>query len=95
MSSPKYHICALLELRGAHLDAGAHGGGGDAGLDILALGGGGLGLDDGAHDRVEVLGELLGTEGDLADGAVDDVGLVETQINPFRSTSLRTGRYPA
>ena len=63
MSSPKYHICALLELRGAHLDAGAHGGGDDAGLNILALGGGGLGLDDGAHDRVEVLGELLGTEG--------------------------------
>ena len=47
-------------------------------LDILALGSGGLRLDDGAHQCVEVLVELLGAEGHLADGAVDDVGLVQT-----------------
>ena len=50
-------------------------------LDILALGSGGLGLDDGAHESVEVLSELLGAEGNLADGAVDDVGLVETVLD--------------
>ena len=70
-----------LILRGADLDARTHGGGDHAAADILTLGSGGLSLDDGAHQSVEVLLELLGTEGDLADGAVDDVGLVETVLD--------------
>ena len=48
----------LQILGGVDLHAGAHGGHDGAGLDILALGGGRLGLDDGAHESVEVLGEL-------------------------------------
>ena len=38
----------LENLVGVDLDADAHGGSHGAGTDILALGGGGLGLDDGA-----------------------------------------------
>ena len=49
----------LLELRGGNLDAGAHGGGQDAASDILALGGGGLCLDDRADQVVEVLSQLF------------------------------------
>ena len=63
------------------LDAGAHGGRRDAGLDVLALRGGRLGLDDRADERVVVLGELLSAKADLADRAVDDVGLVETVLD--------------
>jgi len=66
---------------GADLDAGAHGRGGDAALHILALGGGGLGLDDGAHEGVEVVVQLLRAEGHLADGTVDDVGLVQAVLD--------------
>ncbi len=68
--------------------AGAHGGGNHAGTDILTLGSGGLCLDDGAHQGVEVLLQLLGAEGNLADGAVDDVGLVQTVLD---LTGLRLG----
>ena len=50
-------------------------------LDILALCCGRLRLDDGAKQRVQVLGQLLSAEGDLADRAVDDVGLVETVLD--------------
>ena len=71
----------LHQLSGVDLDAGAHGGGDDAALHIGALGGGGLGLQNGAHEGVEVLAQLLGAEGDLADGAVDDVGLVQTVLH--------------
>ena len=70
-----------LQLCSGNLDAGAHGGGQDAASDILTLGGGGLGLDDRTHQSAEVLAELLGAEGSLADRAVDDVGLVETVLD--------------
>ena len=59
----------LQLLVGVDLHAGAHGGGGDAAADILALGGGGLGLDDGADEGVVVLDQLVRAEADLADGA--------------------------
>ena len=43
-------LCSLcLELLGIDLDAGAHGGGSHQAADVGALGGGGLGLDDGLH----------------------------------------------
>ena len=50
------------QLGAIDLNAGAHGGSHHAALDILALGGGGLGLDDRAHDGVEVLSQLLRTD---------------------------------
>ena len=71
----------FLDLGGSNLDAGAHGAGNGAASDILALCSGRLCLDDGAHESVEVLSELFGAEGSLADGAVDDVGLVETVLD--------------
>ena len=64
-------------LRGVDADAGAHGRSNDAGLDILTLGRSGLSLDYSVEQGVEVLTELLSAEGSLADGAVDDVGLVD------------------
>ena len=70
-----------LQLGGSNLDAGAHGGGQDAAADILTLCSGGLCLDDRADQGVEVLRQLFGAEGSLADGAVDDVGLVETVLD--------------
>ena len=72
-----YHI-SLQILGSGNLHAGAHGGNHGAGADILTLRGGGLRLHDGFQQRVHVLGQLLGAEGHLADGAVDDVGLVQT-----------------
>ena len=48
------------------LDAGAHGGSHDAGLDILALRSGRLRLDDGAEQGVEVLAQLFDAEGGFA-----------------------------
>ena len=68
-------------LRRVHLHAGAHGGRGYTAANILALGGGRLRLHDGAHQRVIVLSQLLGAEGHLADGAVDDVGLVQAVLD--------------
>ena len=75
---------ALTKLQlfvGVHLHAGTHGGSGHAGLDILALGSGGLGLDDSADEGGIVLKQLVSAEGHLADGAVDDVGLVQTILD--------------
>ena len=69
------------DLAGIDADAGAHRGGDDAGTDILALAGGRLRLDDRAEQSVEVLLQLLRAEGNLADNAVDDVGLVETVLD--------------
>ena len=68
-------------LGGVDLDTGAHGGGDGAGTDILALGSGGLGLDDSLDQGVHVLLQLLNAEGNLTDGAVDDVGLVQTILD--------------
>ena len=72
------------DLSGVDFDAGAHGGSQDAGLDILTLCSGGLCLDDSGKQGVEVLSQLVSTKGCLADGAVDDVGLVQTR-KAFRS----------
>ena len=69
-------LAVLQLLVGVHLDAGAHGGRGHAGLDILALGSGGLGLDDGTQQSGIVLIQLVRAEGNLADGAVDDLSLI-------------------
>ena len=75
-----YHI-SLQILGCGNLHAGAHGGNHGAGADILTLRSGGLRLHDGLQQRVHVLGQLLGAEGHLADGAVDDVGLVQTVLD--------------
>ena len=58
------------------LNARAHSGSDYAALNVLTLCCSGLCLDDSAEESVEVLLELFSTEGCLADGAVDDVGLV-------------------
>ena len=71
----------LLVLAGGNLHAGAHGGGQDAASDILALSSGGLGLDNSVDQGLEVLGQLLSAERNLANGAVDDVGLIETVLD--------------
>ena len=75
----------LTQLSCVDLDAGAHGGCYGAALDILTLSSGRLSLDDSTEKCVEVLSELFSTEGSLTDGAVDDVGLVETILD---TTSL-------
>jgi len=67
--------------RRVYLYSGAHGGGRDTASYILTLGSGGLGLDDGADEGFVVFLELLGSEADLAYGAVDDVCLIETILN--------------
>ena len=41
----------------------------------------GLCLDDSADESCVVLVQLICTEGDLADGAVDDVGLIQTVLD--------------
>ena len=74
-------------MQGIDLHAGAHGGGHGAGTDILALSSSGLRLHNCGNQSVHVLLQLLSTEGNLADGAVDDVGLVQTVLN---LTSLNT-----
>ena len=70
-----------LQLGGCDLDARTHRGSDGAASDILTLCSGGLCLDDGAHQSIEVLNELFGAEGCLADRAGDDVGLVETVVD--------------
>ena len=77
----------FLELCSADLDAGAHGGSDDAGTDILALCCSRLCLDDSGEQGAQVLIQLFRTEGNLADGAVNDVGLVETILD-FTSFDL-------
>ena len=75
-------------LVGVDLHAGAHGGSHGAGLDVLTLGSGGLSADDGAQQGVEVLLQLLNAEGNLADRAVNDIGLVQTVLDLTAITSL-------
>src|SRR5690349_8816245 len=69
--------------RGRHVqaDAGGHGGADDDALDVLALGAGRLGAHDGVNRGGEVLHELLLGEGELADGDVDEAGLVHTKLD--------------
>jgi hypothetical protein len=63
---------------GVDTHAGAHGGSHGNGLNILTLQCSRLCLDDGVQQSVEVLQQLLLPKGSLADGAVNDVGLVQT-----------------
>ena len=75
-------IALRLELLlSVDLNAGAHGGSSDTGLDVLALCCCGLCLDDSADECDIVVVQLLCAEADLTDGAVDDVGLVQTVLN--------------
>ena len=69
------------ELHAVELDAGAHGGGEHEALDVGTLGGSGLCLDDSIHEGVQVLSELFLAEAYLADGAVADIGLINTILN--------------
>ena len=71
----------LAILAGVDLNTGAHGGNNHAGADILTLSSCGLSLQNGRHQSVEVLLDLLSAEGNLAQGAVDDVGLVQTVLD--------------
>ena len=57
-----------LELQRVHTDRGAHGAAQIQGLHISTLRSGGLRLVDGVHQSLQVLGQLLLTEGNLADG---------------------------
>ena len=74
-----YQLLAKLCL--VDLDAGAHRACDYAALDVLTLCSSGLCLDNSANESIEVLCELLNTEGCLTDGAVDNVGLVETVLD--------------
>ena len=76
-----YNQILVTKLCVVNLDARAHGCSNYTALDVLTLCSGGLSLDYSANESVEVLGELLNAEGCLADGAVDDVGLVETVLD--------------
>ena len=70
-----------LELQRVQLDAGAHRRRQHGGLDVGTLRRGGLRLDDGLHQRAQVLGQLRLFERSLADRAVDDGGLVHAVLD--------------
>src|SRR5688572_32721237 len=53
-------------------------------LDVLALGGRGLGLDDRVQERLRVLAQAVRLERDLADADVDDAGLVDAVLDLAR-----------
>ena len=74
-------LLSVAEPGAVELDAGAHGAGKHEGLDVGALCSSGLGLDDGVHKGVEVLNKLILAEACLADGAVADVGLINTILD--------------
>ena len=74
-------IRSLQLLHGIDLDARAHGGSRHTASDILALCGGRLCLDDRVNQRGIVVEQLLGTKGNFANRAVDDIGLIETVLN--------------
>ena len=76
-------------LGGSDLDTGAHGGSNGAGADILTLGSCGLSLHNSLDQSIHVLQQLLSAEGHLADGAVDDVGLVQTVLDQIGRASCR------
>ena len=64
--------CIKLQILGSgDLDAGAHSGSDGAGTDILTLCSCGLSLNNSSDQSVHVLQQLLSTEGNLADGAVE------------------------
>ena len=71
----------LANLVRVDLHARSHRCSNNAGTDVLALSSSRLCLVDGFQQRVEVFRQLLCTEGNLADRAVDDVGLVETILD--------------
>src|SRR5699024_274425 len=63
------------------LNARAHGSSHNGALPILALGSSGFSLNDSVHNGVQVLSQLLGTEGSLTHGNVDNVLLVQTVLD--------------
>ena len=71
----------LAELRSVDFNTGAHSRSNDTALNVLTLCCSGLSLDDRVHQSVEVLNQLLLAEGSLADGAVDDVGLIKSVLD--------------
>src|SRR5579864_4729540 len=64
-----------------HLDAGSHGGRQAHGAHVLALGGAGLGLEDGADQRVGVLLQLVDAERELPHRHVQDARLVDAELD--------------
>ena len=67
----------FLELEGVELDARAHRGADDDALEVGALRCGRLRLDDGIHQRGQVLFELVSAKRRFADRAVHDAGFVD------------------
>ena len=89
-----------LQILGSRdLYAGAHSGNHGAGTDILTLGSCGLSLNNSLDQSIHVLQQLLSAEGNLADGAVDDVGLVQTVLDltslDFLNSSADVGSHGA
>src|SRR5664279_836154 len=73
-----FSMVSLLLLNGCvDGDRGAHGGGDVHRLHVFALRRGGLGPVDGIDERLGVLFQLFDTEGELADGRVNDAGLID------------------
>src|SRR5262245_41863327 len=74
---------ALLdsEDRGVDADARTHGRGDREALHVLPLGRSGLGLEDGVHQRAEVLEETLLGERDLPHRRMHDSGLVHAKLH--------------
>ena len=79
VSSEATLLCAVLSC--VQLNTGAHSRSYNAALDILTLCSSRLSLDNCTHKSFEVFGELILTEGSLTDGAVDDIGLIETILD--------------
>ena len=71
----------LQILCGVDLNTGAHGGNDHAGADILTLSCSGLSLHNSANQSIHVLTQLFCAKGNLTDGAVDDIGLVQTVLD--------------
>ena len=75
------HIYPRSELQAVDLDGGAHGAAHVERLDIGTLGGGGLRLDNRFHQDGHIFDQLVVIEGNLADGAMSDSGLINTIFN--------------
>src|SRR5882757_3581026 len=88
-SSIRYFFSALMVglrlefavLGARELHARAHRGRERDALDVVAFERGRLGLAHGLEDRGNVLGDLVGGEGALADADADVGGLVDLELN--------------
>ena len=78
---PDICVFSILALIIDNLYAGSHSRCQGDTLDVLTLCCCGFSLYDCFHKRVEVFGNLFFAEGLLADGAVNDSGLIETVFN--------------